>query len=154
MVERRNTGWGSQGSAFGAQLDALMMIQQTMARMAMPAEQMRAMSDGLARLVVPGQQLEAMLQLMETFGPPVAQLKAMSEQIDLEIEQLKGMEAELKRFRSTLDRFAEAAERLATFQEPMARLASAFLPPSSAGTGSGAAPKADDAGGDQAVDSP
>jgi hypothetical protein len=130
MLERRNSAWETQKSALGARLDVLMMIQETMARMAMTAEQMRTMSDALGRLFVPGRQLEAMLELMEIFSPPATQIEAMSEQIEGEINQLKSMENELQRVRTTLDRFGSGAELLASFQEPMARLASAFLRPS------------------------
>src|SRR4051812_4009916 len=126
-VSDRNEG-RSGFAAWAGQLDGLARMQQMMSRLALPAEQIRSLTENLNRLLIPQQQVEAMLQLMEALSPPIAQLQAMAERVDEQLAELKVIEKELVKFRTQLERFTALSEQMVAIQEPLARVARMLAP--------------------------
>ena len=103
-------------------------MQQMMAGMALPADQLRSVREGFNQLLIPQQQLDAMRDLMEALTPPAAQVRSIAERVDEQLAQLKAIEKELVKFQGQLERFITLGEHLAAIQEPLARMAGLFAP--------------------------
>lgn len=118
--------------------EAMMKLQQSFARYAMPVDQQRALLDGVSRVMFPGEQLQVMVDLIDSFGPPLAQLDRLQEQLDEQRAQVQTYIERLDEIDRVLSRMATAGEQLVSFQEPFVKLASAltgqtFKPSASAG---------------------
>ena len=127
MSDRRDSQ-RSPFEAWAAQLEALARMQQMMAGMALPADQLRSVREGFNQLLIPQQQLDAMRDMMEALTPPAAQVRSIAERVDEQLAQLKAIEKELRKFQGQLERFIALGQHLAAIQEPLARMADLFAP--------------------------
>lgn len=110
-------------------LDLLRSARETSARMqeliikaTLPAEQRKALVEGVSKLVLPGEQLQAMIDLAEAFGPPQTQIAEIQKTLTAQREHLESMHAELERVEAGLERLAAATEQIALLQTPLRKL--------------------------------
>lgn len=103
--------------------DTLRKFQSSLARMAMPAEQRKALVDGMTRFVMPGDQIQAMVDLVDAFGPPLAQIETFRSELAEHRVEVERMESRLAHLESAAERLALAAENMMAMQEPFIRMA-------------------------------
>ena len=106
-----------------ASRDALRKVQQSLARMAMPAEQRKALIDAMSRLVMPGEQLQLMTDMIDAFGPPLAQIEALQAELAEQRAEVDRMHDRLTVMEASVERLRLAAESLVALQEPWVRMA-------------------------------
>lgn len=106
--------------------DALAKFQQSMMRLAMPADQRKALFEGMSNLVMPGEQLQTIVDLMDAFGPPLAQIEALQAELAEQRTQVEAMNERLAHIERAAERLALASEQLVMFQEPFVRMTEAF----------------------------
>lgn len=103
--------------------DTLRKFQSSLARMAMPAEQRKALVDGMTRFVMPGDQIQAMVDLVDAFGPPLAQIETFRSELADHRVEVERMEARLAHLESAAERLALAAENMIAMQDPFIKMA-------------------------------
>ena len=97
-------------------------VQELIIKATLPAEQRKALVEGVSKLVLPGEQLQAMIDLAEAFGPPQTQIAEIQKTLSAQREHLETMHAELDRVEAGLERLAAATEQIALLQTPLRRL--------------------------------
>jgi hypothetical protein len=97
-----------------------------MMRLAMPADQRKALFEGMSNLVMPGEQLQTIVDLMDAFGPPLAQIEALQAELGEQREQVEAMNDRLAHMERAAERLAVACEQLVMFQEPFVRMTEAM----------------------------
>lgn len=93
-------------------------VQELATKLTLPAEQRKALTDGLSKMVMPGEQLQALIDLADAFGPPERQIEEIRSTLAAQREQVESMLADLERIEASVDRLAAAAEQISAAQEP------------------------------------